>query len=472
MAAMKRVVPESPLKTKPMGLRRKAYIVSGLTGISVAIILYLVLPYEPSWSVPADRGVELIGFTSDGRRLLTAEDRWKLGTVRTRDVSGSVRTMAAIKEAPLASFDFWKLSNDGLLMAHAGKLSSNERILRLIDTVTGNLVRTVQLDPGVSCLEFSPNHQAYALGYNAGEAQSGKVVVFETSTGKSTKTFEGISGKIVALRFSLDGQTLVASSISGIDPDASMSDVVIQSTGTHAVISVFDVPTKQLRRRIENGFAPAVQQDGRMIVFRYDPSSSSLVWLRYVLGDATGAPEFEMAIPWDQPLHPKAAQTWWPQLAGTFVVLESWGYERASVWQRFCSYWTADWWVRLCRYLGWGPTQGLAAVHRMKTFDAATGRPQNDVVLSSPELGCAGMVAPNGKAVAWVQSDRRLEFWEVPIQPPWFLIMGISGVTAAIVLAVLRIRRWYIRRNEARLLASAVEPVNVIYRRRSSSHPY
>ncbi|MFT3878861.1 MAG: hypothetical protein QM703_04265 [Gemmatales bacterium] len=81
------------------------------------------------------------------------------------------------------------------------------------------------------------------------------------------------------------------------------------------------------------------------------------------------------------------------------------------------------------------------------------------------------MVAPNGKAVAWVQSDRRLEFWEVPIQPPWFLIMGISGLSAALVLAVLRVRRWYIRRNEARLIASVVEPVNVIYRRRSSSHP-
>ncbi len=208
------------------------------------------------------------------------------------------------------------------------------------------------------------------------------------------------------------------------------------------------------------------------MVFRYDPAQHKLIWLRYVLGDATGAPEFEMAIAWNQPLHPKAAQAWWPQLAGTVVALESWGYERASAWQRFCSYWTTDWWVRLCRYLGWGPTQGLLAIHRMKTFDAATGRPLHDIVLSSPELGCAGIVAPNGKALAWVQSDRRLEFWEVPIQPPWFLIMGLSGLSAAIVLAVLRIRRWYIRRNEARLVASVVEPVNVIYRRRSSSHPY
>lgn len=207
-----------------------------------------------------------------------------------------------------------------------------------------------------------------------------------------------------------------------------------------------------------------------MIVFRYEPANHQLIWLRYVLGDATGAPEFEMAIPWDLPLHPKTAQTWWPQLAGTVVVLESWGYEHASGWQRFCSFWTSEWWVKLSRYLGWGPTQGLAAVHRMKTFDAASGRAQHDVVLSSPELGCAGMVAPNGKAIAWVQSARRLEFWEVPIQPPWFLIMGISGLTAAIVLAVLRLRRWYIRRNEARLIASVVEPVNVIYRRRSSSH--
>lgn len=472
MAAMKRVVPENLLKTQPMGLRRKAYIVSGLTGLCVAMFLYLMLPYEPSWSVPADRGVELIGFSSDGRRLHTAEDRWKLGTIRTRDVSGSVRTMASIKEAPLASFDFWKLSSDGLLMAHAGKLPSNERILRLIETSTGKLVQTIQLEPNVSYLEFSPNHQTYALGYNAGDHQFGKVTLFDTTTGKGTKTFEGITGKLVSLRFSQDGQTLVASSISGLDPDAEMSDTSIQSGSAHAIVFVFDVPTRQLRRRIENAFAPAVQQDGRMIVFRYDPASNKFIWLRYVLGDATGAPEFEMAIPWDQPLHPKAAQTWWPQLAGTFVVFESWGYERASTWQRLCSYWTADWWVRLCRYLGWGPTQGLIAVHRMKTFDAATGHPQYDLVLSSPELGCAGMVAPNGKAVAWVQSDRRLEFWEVPIQPPWFLIMGIAGLTAAIVLAVLRIRRWYIRRNEARLLASVVEPVNVIYRRRSSSHPY
>ncbi|MFT3878862.1 MAG: hypothetical protein QM703_04270 [Gemmatales bacterium] len=282
--------------------------------------------------------------------------------------------MAAIKEAPLASFDFWRLSSDGALMAHAGKLAGNERVLRLIDTTTGSLLKTIPLDAGVSSLEFSPNHQTFALGYNASDDQLGKVVLLDSMTGKGTKTFEGITGKIVSMRFSQDGQTLVASSISGLDPNSEMSDASIQKSGVQPIVFVFDVPTRQLRRRIENAFAPAVLQDGRMIVFRCDPSSNKLIWLRYVLGDATGAPEFEMAIPWDQPLHPKAAQSWWPQLAGNPAVLESWGYEQASLWQRFCSYWTADWWVRLCRYLGWGPTQGLVAFHRMKSFDTSHGR--------------------------------------------------------------------------------------------------
>lgn len=152
--------------------------------------------------------VTALAFTPNGKLLATGSadhtvGLWETDTGRLvgrfRGHRGPVRAVAV---AP-----------DGNLVASAAHA---ENVVRMWSRATGEMVRELAGERSAfSCLAFSPNGQVLAAGVGEGNLRilggrepDGPVYLWNVSTGKEIRQLHGKAGRVNALAFSPDGQTL------------------------------------------------------------------------------------------------------------------------------------------------------------------------------------------------------------------------------------------------------------------------
>jgi WD40 repeat protein len=218
----------------------------------------MYVPVVHRWGLSAGRAlfpcpahenhVQGLAFAPDGKALASgATDRtvrlWERGAAGGW---GGGRTLP-LGEEPLTVLGgrvAW--SSDGRLLAMA---QSGEVCLR--DAKTGKVVRTLTGAKGCYAVAFSPDGKLLAVGdgsYGTSGRPNGRVLVWETATGRRTRTFEGHQNYVRSVAFSPDGKRL-----------ASGSDAV----------RVWDLSSgKQVRRFPQRDFidALAFTRDGRALV--------------------------------------------------------------------------------------------------------------------------------------------------------------------------------------------------------------
>jgi WD40 repeat protein len=162
--------------------------------------------------------IRRVEFSADGRRLVTAGYD---GTARIWDV-GTWTTLRVLRPPRARYLEAATFSPDGKLVATASGTGGRVRIW---DSVSGRLVRTLQTRGGQFCATFSADSKLLVTCGGDGVAR-----IWNVDSGKRQLALRGHSGWILSGTFSPDG-TLLATT--GVDRTARVWD-----TATGAVIAV------------------------------------------------------------------------------------------------------------------------------------------------------------------------------------------------------------------------------------------
>jgi WD40 repeat protein len=161
------------------------------------------------WAVDPAHALTALAFLPDGRTLVSAEQD---GKVRLRDLG------AALADGPLDPAASSALSHAvreldaggaaafSLAVSPDGKhIASGTSRLRLFDAATGALERDIKGTSPIASIAFSPDGSLVATG-NADRT----VRVYDAATGAERATLTGHPGRVHAVAFSDDGQTLAS----------------------------------------------------------------------------------------------------------------------------------------------------------------------------------------------------------------------------------------------------------------------
>jgi WD40 repeat protein/ABC-type dipeptide/oligopeptide/nickel transport system ATPase subunit len=168
-------------------------------GMDNTACLWVAATGELVTTLDGDRLIHTIGFSPDGKLLITAgfDCCWRLWDVATSQMLGCFSGHTNW---------IWNLawSPDGQHLATA----SYDRTARLWDLATGQLLHTFDgYAQEVLTVKFSPNGQHLAVG-----SGDGTIKIWDIATGQLVQTLTGHLDRILALSYHPDGQLLASSS--------------------------------------------------------------------------------------------------------------------------------------------------------------------------------------------------------------------------------------------------------------------
>jgi WD40 repeat protein len=176
------------------------------------------------------------------------------------------------KPDELASYDILDFSSNGRILASAKTIVGSGEIL-LWDTTSGALIRTLRAktDQPVTCLEFSPDGQILAAGYD-----DTMIRLWDVSDGQLLISLKGDEYNVYSIAFSPNGKRLASSHISDIRiwrvPDGQLLNQFSLDTGTSGPLA-FSPDGASLAVGGLNGDVVVLSSDNGSILRQFKPAS-------------------------------------------------------------------------------------------------------------------------------------------------------------------------------------------------------
>ncbi len=164
------------------------------------------------WDLAARKQIRLFGenhngywslaFSTDGRRVIAGGDKVYIFDVNTGNI---VHAMTGHDQTVWGTL----LTADG-----KGAISGAwDQSIRVWDTETGKSTRTFKNVRGmVRCLSLSPDGKLLAAGHFMADASPGTIRIWDVEKGTEIRAMPGHSMEVTSLSFSKDGKTLLSSS--------------------------------------------------------------------------------------------------------------------------------------------------------------------------------------------------------------------------------------------------------------------